>query len=95
MSVPSLALGPNPRGLRPEASRDIYSGRLGEIRSGSNDFSFERYEDLITRAVSSLFAEAEQIFRAHRDDQSLAAAICYEIWEAGGWNLRATAEAEC
>ena len=49
-----------------------YSGKLGEIRSGRNNFSFEKYEDLITPAVSSLFAEAEKIFKAHRDDRTLA-----------------------
>jgi hypothetical protein len=40
-----------------------YSGKLGEIRSGRNNFSFERYEDLVTPVASSLFAEAEQIFQ--------------------------------
>jgi hypothetical protein len=40
-----------------------YSGKLGEIRSGDNNFSFEKYEDLVPPVVSSLFAEAEEIFR--------------------------------
>jgi hypothetical protein len=55
-----------------------YSGKLGEIRSGRNNFSFEKYEDLITPAVSSLFAEAEKIFKAHRDDRTLATAVCVQ-----------------
>jgi hypothetical protein len=46
-----------------------YSGKLGEIRSGRNNFSFEKYEDLVTPVVSSLFAEAEKIFRASLDDR--------------------------
>lgn len=45
-----------------------YSGKLGELRSGRNNFSFEKYEDLVTPVVSSLFAEAETIFKASRDD---------------------------
>lgn len=52
-----------------------YSGKLGELRSGSNNFSFEKYEDLVTPVVSSLFAEAEKIFKAYRDDQALTASI--------------------
>lgn len=48
-----------------------YSGKLGELRSGSNNFSFEKYEDLAAPVVSSLFAEAEKIFKAYRDDPSL------------------------
>ena len=39
-----------------------YSGKLGELRSGRNNFSFEKYEDLVTPVVSSLFAEAEKIY---------------------------------
>jgi hypothetical protein len=41
-----------------------YSGKLGEIRSGRNNFSFEKYADLVTPVVSALFSEAEEIFRA-------------------------------
>lgn len=41
-----------------------YSGRLGELRSGRNNFSFEAYEDLDVRLLSSLFAESEQIFQS-------------------------------
>jgi len=39
-----------------------YVGKLGELRSGRNNFSFERFDDLDAAAVSSLFAEAAQIF---------------------------------
>jgi hypothetical protein len=50
-----------------------YSGKLGELRSGWNNFSFETYEDLATPIVSSLFAEAEKIFNASLDDRTSAA----------------------
>lgn len=43
-----------------------YSGKLGEIRSGRNNFSFEKYEDLSIPVVSSLFAEAQKIFTSSR-----------------------------
>ena len=52
-----------------------YSGKLGELRSGTNNFSFERYEDLVTPVVSSLFAEAEKIFSASLADRTLAASV--------------------
>jgi hypothetical protein len=39
-----------------------YSGRLGELRIGRNNFSFRVYEDLNVRLLAALFAEAEQIF---------------------------------
>ena len=45
-----------------------YSGKLGELRGGRNNFSFEKYEDLVTPVLSSLFAEAEKMFRASLDD---------------------------
>jgi hypothetical protein len=41
-----------------------YAGRLGEMRVGHNNFSFEKYENLEARALASLFAEAEQIFHS-------------------------------
>ncbi|MET4804259.1 hypothetical protein [Bradyrhizobium sp. LB11.1] len=41
-----------------------YAGTLGELRSGRNNFSFERCADLNTAALSSLFAEAAGIFAA-------------------------------
>jgi hypothetical protein len=52
-----------------------YSGKLGELRSGWNNFSFEKYEDLATPIVSSLFAEAEKIFNASLDDRTSAASV--------------------
>jgi hypothetical protein len=39
-----------------------YAGRLGEKRVGRNNFSFERFDDLQTAEVSSLFAEVAKIF---------------------------------
>jgi hypothetical protein len=39
-----------------------YAGKLGELRSGHNNFSFERYQDLKVDEVSLLFAEVAQIF---------------------------------
>ena len=41
-----------------------YAGRLVELRMGRNNFSFERFEDLDVSAVSTLFAEADQVFRS-------------------------------
>ena len=38
-----------------------YAGRLGELRMGRNNFSFEAFEDLDVPAVSTLFAEADRI----------------------------------
>lgn len=49
-----------------------FSGKLGELRSGHNNFSFERFEDLVTPAVSLLFSEAEKIFKAYPDDRKIA-----------------------
>jgi hypothetical protein len=34
-----------------------YSGRLGETGSRHNNFSFEKYEDLVTPVMSSLITE--------------------------------------
>ena len=34
-----------------------YAGQLGELRMGRNNFSFERFADLKTTSLSSLFAE--------------------------------------
>jgi len=39
-----------------------YAGKLGEVKNGHNSFSFEKYDNLVTPMVSSLFAEAETIF---------------------------------
>jgi hypothetical protein len=45
---------------------DSYTGRLGELRAGRNNFSFEKFEDLNLAAVSELLAEADGIFNAGR-----------------------------
>jgi hypothetical protein len=52
-----------------------YSGKLGELRSGRNNFSFERHEDLVIPVLSSLFAEAEKSFSASLDDRAFAASV--------------------
>lgn len=41
-----------------------YAGKLGELRMGGNNFSFEAFDDLNAQAVSALFAEAAAIFKA-------------------------------
>jgi hypothetical protein len=41
-----------------------YAAKLGELRSGRNNFSFERFDDLKVDAVASLFSEAARIFEA-------------------------------
>jgi hypothetical protein len=41
-----------------------YAGRLGELRSGRNNFSFERFGDLKVAGVASLFGEVAGIFEA-------------------------------
>ena len=41
---------------------ESYTGTLGELRSGSNNFSFKTYEDLDVQQLASLFAEAEEVF---------------------------------
>lgn len=41
-----------------------YAGKLGELRMGGNNFSFERFDDLRASALSSLFAEVAGIFRS-------------------------------
>ena len=42
----------------------LYSGKLGQTRTGRNHFSFRAYEDLEVRLLASLFAEVEQIFKS-------------------------------
>ena len=49
-----------------------FSGTLGELRSGGNNFSFKTYEDLDVGRLTSLFAEAEQIFNSDLRRCSLA-----------------------
>jgi len=39
-----------------------YAGKLGELRSGHNNFSFERYDDLKVDELSALFSEIARIF---------------------------------
>jgi hypothetical protein len=41
-----------------------YAGKLGELRSGGNNFSFEAFDDLNTTQLSKLFAEADSIFKS-------------------------------
>ena len=41
-----------------------YSGKLGELRVGRNNFSFRTYEELDIRQLALLFAEAERIFNS-------------------------------
>jgi hypothetical protein len=41
-----------------------YAGKLGELRMGGNNFSFERFDDLRTPALSKLLAEVAGIFRS-------------------------------
>ena len=43
---------------------DSYKGRLGELRTGQNNFSFVRFGDLNGDSLTSLLAEAADIFEA-------------------------------
>ena len=45
-----------------------YTGKLGELRSGGNNFSFEKFADLNASVVGSLFAEAADIFKADKEN---------------------------
>ncbi|WP_076866438.1 hypothetical protein [Bradyrhizobium mercantei] len=54
------------RGGKPLVS--CYAGKLGELRAGGNNFSFETFDDLKTPAVAALFAEAADIFRADQEN---------------------------
>src|SRR6185312_3971780 len=45
-----------------------YRGRLGELRMGGNNFSFERFADLDVKATSSLIGEVEAIFKLDADN---------------------------
>jgi Domain of unknown function (DU1801) len=45
-----------------------YAGKLGAQRSGDNNFSFESFDDLDERALSSLFAEIGRIFNEDPDN---------------------------
>jgi hypothetical protein len=44
------------------AITDSYRGRLGELRSGDNNFSFRRFSELDAAVLSDLVAEAASIF---------------------------------
>ena len=46
----------------------FYAGKLGELRMGGNNFSFETFADLKAQSVASLFAEAAAIFKADREN---------------------------
>jgi hypothetical protein len=50
------------RGGKPLVS--CYAGKLDALRSGGNNFSFEKLSELNKPAVASLFAEAVTIFEA-------------------------------
>jgi hypothetical protein len=41
-----------------------YVGKLGELRSGGNNFSFETFDDLNTTQLSKLFGDAGSIFKS-------------------------------
>ena len=45
-----------------------YAGKLGAKRIGGNNFSFETFDDLDVKALSSLFAEIGRIFAADADN---------------------------
>ena len=47
-----------------------YVGRLGELRMGRNNFSFERFDDLDLSATAALFTEAAEVFDADPDNVS-------------------------
>jgi hypothetical protein len=49
---------------------DPYAGRLGELRMGRNNFSFERFDDLDLSAAAALYTEAAQVFDAEPDNVS-------------------------
>ena len=45
-----------------------YAGKLGEVRSGSNYFSFVAFADLNVEVLSSLVVEAAELFKADPDN---------------------------
>ena len=45
-----------------------YAGKLGALRSGGNNFSFEKFAELNGPVVGSLFTEAAAIFKADKDN---------------------------
>jgi hypothetical protein len=46
---------------------DSYAGRLGELRTGQNNFSFVRFDELNAPALSTLITETASIFEAQSD----------------------------
>jgi hypothetical protein len=48
---------------------DAYKGRLGELRTGQNNFSFARFDDLNAETLSSLVGETAEIFRSLPDGE--------------------------
>ena len=42
----------------------LYARRLAALRSGGNNFSFEKFDDLNAEAATALFAEVAAIFKA-------------------------------
>jgi hypothetical protein len=54
------------RGGKPLVS--CYAGKLGELRSGGNNFSFVAFDDLKAPAVTALFTEAADIFKADKEN---------------------------
>jgi hypothetical protein len=54
------------RGRKPLVS--CYAGKLGELRAGNNNFSFQKFADLNAPVVGSLFAEAAAIFKADKEN---------------------------
>jgi hypothetical protein len=45
-----------------------YVGKLGELRSGANNFSFETFDDLNATELSKLFADAAAIFKSDAEN---------------------------
>jgi len=45
-----------------------YAGKLGELRMGQNNFSFEKFSDRNIAALSSLFAQAASLFKSDPDN---------------------------
>ncbi len=45
-----------------------YSGQLGELRMGGNNFSFETFDDLKQDAIVSLFAEIAGVFASNPEN---------------------------
>jgi hypothetical protein len=45
-----------------------YAGKLGELRIGQNNFSFEKFSDLNIAALTSLFAQAASLFKSDPDN---------------------------